>query len=364
MMKLITKLALVSFYSFFILLSSCDNCNGPSGNGNNPENKICFTAFSINDNSSAIFSSTAKGREMTVLARNIILQSAPSKTGKIVYTKFDAISSSNWLYIASIDGKEDKLLAKENSLFSIQNPAISPDGSKILFNGGFNRLLVYDIEKTVFNQITGKLLQNSSPTFSPDGKKIAYFEKNGNEFVVKVISATSTDIVNVIFSKSFQGDLQSLLSNTFINWDADSEVIIFSYTNNSRDYITSVNINDKSEISFDYTAESIGNFNPSINLAKQTVIFTGKDGNLWGRNYNENDNRLFQLTNTDVGEKYYLPSWSNDGKYLLVSNFNGNDSNDNFNDLIVFEITKEDEIIKTKRSYLISNSTYKGFWLL
>ncbi len=361
--KPINKLALGAIFSLVFLFVGCDFCNGPSDNGVNPENRIFFTAFSVNDNSPVIFSSSPTGREISVLARNILLNSAPSNTGKIAYTKFDGSSASNWLYISNIDGKEEKLITKENALFLIQNPIISPDGTKIIFNGGFNRLLVYDIEKTVFNQISSKLLQNSSITFSPDGKKIAYFESDVNEFSVKVISSENTDMINVLFSKSFQGNLQSAIMNYYINWDAKSEVISFSFTNSNREYVKSINITDKVEKTFDYSADAISIFNPTLNQQNQIIVFTGKDGNLWARNYSESDNRLFQLTNAEVGEKYYLPYWSKDGKYLMVSNINDNDSNYNYNDLIVFEIVKEDDIIKSKGSYLISNNTFKGFWM-
>ncbi len=348
----------------FSALNSCDFCTAPTSNGGDFENILIFSGKSANTNQNVLFSSTALGSEIkAVNNKSIEIYSSPSMNSKIAYTKFDGFSASNSLYISDLDGGNETFLIKESGLFQILNPIISADAKKICFNGGFNRLLIYDMQKSSINQISSKLATNAYPTFSPDGKKLAFIENdNSNMIKIKVIDTDNLDLINIFYDNVYDGFLKSSEIGNFVNWNYDNKRIAFSFSNNGRDIIKIINIETRSEQSFDYSSDNIGIENPAVNFSKNILVFKANDGNLWARNLAENDSRLFQLTVAVSNEFYYNLGWSPDEKYLLAGNSYKDASNFEYKDLVVFDIDKENSIPKTENLYLISNNANNGFW--
>ena len=90
-------------------------------------------------------------------------------------------------------GKNDRLLSKETYLEmeSIRSPRISPDGTQILFTRGWvdkmedrsrSNIWIVDIAGTRVRELTHGNWSDSSPVWSPDGKKIAFLsDRDGTD---------------------------------------------------------------------------------------------------------------------------------------------------------------------------------------
>lgn len=362
---MVDKITILLIILSFVLVGCCNVCEPTDTNSNgNKDNRIYFTAFSLNLNNPVIFSCYEDGKDIKELINNGIIYSSPSDNGKICFTKYDSISGTKWLYLSNIDGSEEKLLAKENDLFSYGNPALSPDGKFICFNAGNKNLIVLDIAKTVFNQISFKLSNNTKPAFSPDGKKLAFFEDaaDNKSFKLKVISAENTDVITELYSVQLNGKLQSQNNENSISWSSNSINLAFSYQSDVNDLIKIIDVNNGSQTEFAFVSNAIGVVNPAVNNQFNVVCFSGRDGNIWIRNLNIDDKRLFQITKAESDENYSNPQWSSDGKNILCNVSNNSEINMSYSNLITLSIKKEDEISSMTKSSMISNNVMNGFW--
>jgi TolB protein len=107
-----------------------------------------------------------------------------SKDGNFIYflscTQNEFGMGSCKLAQSRFDGK-DKLFLLEKIENSINTFAISPDGETIIFSashGGFDRLYQSNFNGANVELITTSEVEEISPAFSPDGKRIAFVRNN------------------------------------------------------------------------------------------------------------------------------------------------------------------------------------------
>ncbi len=92
----------------------------------------------------------------------------------------------NELYLVRTrDGDvQERLSFKDDAIEAINNPAWSPDGTQIVFSGtreGLSDLYLYDLESETLTQLTNDRHADFHPTFSPDGRTVAFASDRGPE---------------------------------------------------------------------------------------------------------------------------------------------------------------------------------------
>jgi Tol biopolymer transport system component len=344
-----------------MLFSSCDTCNNTGPEGVNINEKIYYTAISANNPIPDIYSINKDGTSVTKLISNGIVFSSPSNNSQVCFLR-KGTDGSGELYLFDIEKSTYQLIAKENNLFEIAFPVLSSDGSKIAFNAGSNKLLVYkNIANPIFNQISGKLLSGSIPSFSPDSKKLAYYEKvTDQSFSVKIIDADNTDIISILFSKELNGIIMSEEGNASINWSKDSKSIIFSVQIESNSILYIYNIETGNEVKFNFNSSEFSINQPAISPDSKFAVFSNNDGNIWIINLND-ELRYSQITKNTAGNKCLNPQWSDDGNticYNLFSDF----SNGLYSNLMLAEVEFNGNFAQPKLIMILSNYVYKGFW--
>jgi TolB protein len=91
--------------------------------------------------------------------------------GKIAFTAFNEYHSKYSLYIANIDGSDQRLLYEQT-----RQPEFSPDGKRIVVNGdglGWDSLVVMNAEGSNRHPITNHVTDKQA-SWSPDGMKVVH----------------------------------------------------------------------------------------------------------------------------------------------------------------------------------------------
>lgn len=157
---------------------------------------------------------------------------------------------------------------------------------------------------------------NISPSFSPDGSKIAYFSDKAG-YMDLVITNSSGTKREILIRGNTTPDLEELKwLQPGISWSPDGSKIVFASKSGKEDAIIIVDVNSK-----DYTKIPIdldGIFTTSWHPKEDIILFAGhyKDrSDLYI--YNIQSKKLVNLTNDIFSDTN--PSWSPDGSNIIFS---------------------------------------------
>ncbi len=205
------------------------------------------------DGKSLAFVSKSKGRDVLCLIRV-----KNRKIYKKFRFRFDAMRSPSWspdgemiVFVGVKDGKADlymchidnqKLIRLTDDFYGDEDPSFSLDGKFIAFSSdrsfeintdssdykyGHYNLFLLDLDSWRITPITTGEGNNTSPTWSPDGKKICFVsDRNGiyNLYVADLDSSVVFPITNVLsgcFSPSWSKDGDKIAFSAFQKggWD-------------------------------------------------------------------------------------------------------------------------------------------------
>ena len=309
-------MVIISVISLIVI--SCDTCEISGPENDNANEKIYFTAFSANTEVPNIYSLSKNGTNPKVLVSNGIIYSQPTDIGYICFLRKSS-SGNGELYLYNITDSKLQLITKENAVFGISSPVISPDSKKIAFNAGEQKLIVYRNESApVFNQVSSKLLSSGSAVFSPDSKYVAFIEtEDNNSYILKVIDAQNTDVINTILSKSFSTNLSGNLQSDIIHWSNDSRYLCHSLIHNDSSEIIIYDIAGNTERRISLPSNDIVFNEPVISPDNKFVSFINSDGNIWVLSLENNDYKYSKITNFDDGSKSFSTEWSKDMNMII-----------------------------------------------
>lgn len=205
------------------------------------------------DGQSLAFVSKSKGKDVLCLinVRN-------KKIYRKLYFNLDAMRSPSWspdgekiAFVGMRNGRTDIYLCDLNTknswkltddYYDDQDPNFSPDGQSIAFSSdrptssfedsanykhGHYHLYLYDLELQKISPLTENQVNNTSPTWAPDGRKICFVsDRNGiyNLYVLDLDSSRTFPITNVLsgcFSPSWSKDGENIAFSSFQKggWD-------------------------------------------------------------------------------------------------------------------------------------------------
>lgn len=312
---MIIKIINTNFYLIlFLIITLSFSCEDDVINNNgNPvytfDDDIIVTKYKLNDTIMRIYGIKLSDMKLRYIT-NIGFCYSKCYEGRIILANFNQYC----LYPAYIFN----LKSGSYSLIPIGNYYpfyydISPDASKILFTtDAGNYLVVVNADGTGMREFSQDIRGTETlVSFSRDGNKIAFIEKNQNYKSVIYTIDTSGNNKNVVL------DIEEPNNSDCLSWSLDNRTIVFSNKNSSFKYnICKVNIDGTG-----YTNLTNSNnhqlrpeFSPDgLHIAFEDLGLTGiKDIIIM----NPDGSNQVNITNT-VSVHENRPCWSPDGKKIL-----------------------------------------------
>lgn len=238
-----------------------------------------------------------------------------SSDGKHIVYQLSVGESQSEIRIYNADTKADRFVFKANLQESL--PSFSPDGSKILFQQRIDEnteICSVNIDGSGFVNITRSPSKDMAPVFSPDGGKIAFAANRAgglSVFEIYVMNADSSE------QKLIFGDRAMSVNPA---WSPDGKTLVFS---NDREEgrignfeLYSINLDGGPERRL--TNRPRYDINPAFSPDGTRIAFESyADGNPEIYLMNADGSGLLRLTR-DLGNDHY-PHWSPDGKKIIFT---------------------------------------------
>ncbi len=347
---------------FGMMLFGCDVCDIGGPDDGNPDNRVFFTAQPGNTDEPFLYSIKRDGKGTRKLVENSVLFSPPSSNGLMALLGSDTATGKKLLLTCDIEGKKLTKIAEASALFDINMPIMSPDGKKIVFNGGQKRLFLSKFEGSyLFDLLDNKFTVNSVPAFSPDSKLLAYLTSENDKYTLKVANAEQTGSTQIIFSFQIESGIIKERDEISPTWTPGGTSIMLAITEQNREKLMFINIGNASVRKIEIESEVIGTQHASLSASGDFVAVSGKDGNIWAMNINGNEIRYSRITEVFDGEKAVKPTWSNDGKSIIY-NLKTQFDKVSYSALIITNLSYEGALVNRETTYILANSAIRGFW--
>lgn len=322
-----------------------------------------------------------RGLTISEIEKKTLLSSAPSG-GKLAYFVNNYVgkyySFNNVIMRANSDGTDQHFILTD-SLYDIDvaSVAISPNGKRVAV-ATMSKIAVppfarYEI--MIFEADAGSILVDrfgiqelgATPTFSPDGKFIAFYGFNNSVEVAEIGSRKTTPIANNAYLLGPDaGTSNAAYGRGGLDWSPDGRYITYTGRNgsgNERDIFivaanggsVPVNITNDAADEFwpvwspDGTRIAFSNtFVTGIYQVAMTQLDPATGG--WSAKKKISPDRLITVVLHDL-----FPQWSPDGKEVLYTSFTTLPEFQQGGTLEVVDLA-------TRTPSTIASGVYKGFW--
>ncbi|WP_195909747.1 Tol-Pal system beta propeller repeat protein TolB [bacterium endosymbiont of Pedicinus badii] len=198
------------------------------------------------------------------------------------------------LKICDYDGYNKSEVFK--SEYPIMSPSWSPDGKKIaysIFSENGSKIVVQDLSNGSIEIVSNFTRHNGSPSWSPDGKKIACsLSKDGN-LNIYVIELQEKKITQITNNRN---------TNTEPKWFPDSERLVYTSDQGGKPQIYSISIRNKKSKRISWN-EYIQNQNAEVSKDGKFIVLVSKNKNLQSiTKINLETESIVQITENSLNE--------------------------------------------------------------
>ena len=235
------------------------------------------------------------------------------------------------LQLINSDGTGQTILTSGQTIRD-GRPAFSPDGSKIAFDRGISgktNIFVMNADGTnpvaiTTNSPLPDAMFNISPTWSPDGTKVAFISDRGGfgRSEIWVINVDGTGLVKLTtnIQHTIGAGVTVLSSDRSPSWSPDGSRIAFSSNRDSASQHELYVMNADGSNQIRLTIDSSDDDSPSWSPDSQKIVFTKNGGIGKGINImNADGTNVVHITNDGV-----MPAWSPDGLRIAFLRFDSN----------------------------------------
>ncbi len=320
------------FLLLLISFSACNQCadtpTDTTDPNNNSSNNELFYNYFIDEDNMNVFSCNADGSgqrlfstTMGIISSLYNITSSPRK-GKILLATKIAQSNNVQLIIANTDGTDAKVIPNVDTDWY---PVLSPNGTSILSSkkvipGNSSAITIVNTDGTNLKQLTDDLQRESTPSFSPDGKKVAYYTFN-DEIAIVNTDGSGKEILATKAAAYHD-------NSSFLSWSPDGQKIVFMRRNETlNDYteIATVNVSNKQVLRTLYSSTEITAGQPQWSPDGKSIAYIrGKRGDDLINSQlivcdidGMNEKILFNQTQPALYA--FLPQWSPDSKKISIT---------------------------------------------
>ena len=173
------------------------------------------------------------------------------------------------IYKMSLDGKSITQITNGPGLAMNVEPAVSPDGELIAFSSDRSgRPMIYTMSPSGTNvkRLTFAGHYNSTPTWSPDGKKLAFagFDREKNNFDIFVMNLDGTQLLRLSSARKPNGKWSNNEDPAF-SPDGRHVLFVSDRTGNKQLYMVNIDGSNERRITYDnrhYAKPKWGPFTP------------------------------------------------------------------------------------------------------
>lgn len=198
-----------------------------------------------------LFDLTSKKRQLVSYRQGINSGAAFSPDGRHIYLTISQGSSPD-IYKMTLDGTLVKKITNGPAGALNVEPTVSQDGKLAFSSDRAGRPMIYTTtsDDAAPKRITFAGVFNSSPTWSPDGKKIAFAGQSDNNFDIFVMNADGTEMIRLTSAKKANGQMAS---NEDPSFSPDGRFVMYTSnrTGKSQIFISTVDGTEERQVTND-----------------------------------------------------------------------------------------------------------------
>ncbi|MDF7671008.1 Tol-Pal system beta propeller repeat protein TolB [Orbaceae bacterium ESL0721] len=231
---------------------------------------------------------------------------------KIAYVvKLNRGVFNNELRISDYDGYSQMTIHRSRE--PLMSPTWSPDGKRlafVTFEGGRSALVVKSLESGAVETIAAFPQHNGAPAFSPDGSKLAFALSKDGSLNLYMMDLNSKRITQLTASRS---------NNTEPSWMPDNQTIVYTSDQAGRPQLYTININSGSIQRL--TWDNVQNQNARVSPDGSFIaMISTNNGEQHITRYDLSTNSYQRLTDTFLDE---TPSIAPNGTMIIYSSTQG-----------------------------------------
>ena len=223
-----------------------------------------------------------------------------------------------------------------------RSPSWSPDGTKIAFSassGGNNEIYVMNADGSNHTNITNDLGYDSEPSWSPDGTKIAFSARSGGDNEIYVMDTDGSNQTNITNHDGW---------DRAPSWSPDGTKIAFESNRDGTGeiYVMDADGSNPTNITNDPAWNSNASWSPD---GTKIAFMSWPDGNWEIYVMNSDGSNQTNITNNDADDDEI--SWSPDGTQIAFTSFRG----DNY-DIYVMDADGSNQTNITNKRFLLADN--------